>query len=146
MQSSPAARPRTQRLRLAGLYFGMVFGVGFLLGSIRVPFLVPRFGARYAELLEMPLMLLALYWAAGLVVRRYRGEPRSRGLAIVGMLALVFLVLAELLLAVVLSGRQPGEYLASRDPVSGTVYLLMLIVFAAMPWWRDRRDSAGSQD
>lgn len=36
-------------------YFGLVFGAGFLLGCIRVPFLVPRLGARVAELLEMPV-------------------------------------------------------------------------------------------
>ena len=30
----------------------LVFAAGFLLGSIRVPFLVPRLGERDAELLE----------------------------------------------------------------------------------------------
>jgi len=27
----------------------------------------------------------------------------------------------------------------SRDPVSGAVYAVMLLVFAAMPWWVGRR-------
>ena len=59
----------------------------------------------------------------------------------VGALSLAFLVAAELLLAVVLAGRGIGEYIASRDPVSGAVYLAMLVVFAAMPWLRRRRDA-----
>jgi len=34
----------------AGLgYFAPVFGAGFVLGSIRVPFLVPRFGERISD-------------------------------------------------------------------------------------------------
>jgi hypothetical protein len=119
-----------QELRLAFLYFGAVFGIGFLLGAIRVPLLVPRLGERWAELLEMPLMLIAIHWAAGLVLRRLRGPPRAAALLRIGALGLVLLVLA---------GRPLAAYLASRDPVSGTVYLAMLLVFAAMPWLRAAR-------
>lgn len=128
-----------QELRLAFLYFGAVFVIGFLLGAVRVPFLVPRLGERWAELLEMPLMLIAIHWAAGLVLRRFRGPPSAAALLRIGALALALLVLAELLLAVVLAGREVAEYLGSRDPVSGTVYLAMLLVFAAMPWLRAAR-------
>ena len=35
-------------------YFAVVLGAGFILGSIRVPLLVPRLGERIAELIEMP--------------------------------------------------------------------------------------------
>ena len=45
-------------LKSAVLYFAIVLGTGFVLGSVRVPFLVPRFGERYAELLEMPIMFV----------------------------------------------------------------------------------------
>lgn len=123
-------------LRAALTYFGIVFGVGFLLGSVRVPFLVPRFGERVAELAEMPLMLLAVYLGAGYVVRRFGSSVAARGWLLVGGVALSLLVAAELLLAVVLAGRGAAEYVASRDPVSGSVYLAMLVVFAAMPWLR----------
>lgn len=38
----------------AGLaYCGLVFGAGFVLGAVRVPFVVPRLGERVAELVEM---------------------------------------------------------------------------------------------
>ncbi len=128
-----------RELRLAGLYFGVVFGVGFLLGAVRVPLLVPRLGERWAELLEMPLMLVAIHWAAGLVLRRHRGGGRGPALLRIGALALLLLLLAELLLAMLLSGLSPAAYVASRDPVSGAVYLAMLCVFAAMPWLRAAR-------
>lgn len=46
-------------LKAGALYFAFVFGAGFLLGGIRVPLLVPRFGERTAELMEMPIMFVS---------------------------------------------------------------------------------------
>ncbi len=120
-------------LRPALWYFALVFGTGFVLGSVRVPFLVPRLGERWAELLEMPLMFVAIVLAARWVVRRFDLPREGWTRAAVGASALACLVGAELLLAVVLAGRSVAAYLASRDPVSGSVYLAMLGVFAAMP-------------
>ncbi len=128
--------PKTLLAALA--YFALVFGAGFLLGAIRVPFIVPRIGERYAELAEMPLMFVAIYFASRHVLRRYCQTTGSAGAIVVGVIALSFLVAAELLLAVMLAGRSVGEYVLSRDPVSGSVYLLMLVVFAAMPWLQSR--------
>lgn len=139
MNHHPGGRPRSRRVLLAAaLYFGIVFGVGFLLGAARVPFLVPRLGERVAELAEMPLMFVAIFLAAGHVVRKYGASVAPLGWALVGALSLAFLVAAELLLAVVLAGRGIGERIAGRDPVSGAVYLAMLVVFAMMPWLRRR--------
>ena len=120
-------------LAAASVYFGIVFGVGFLLGSIRVPLLVPRLGERYAELAEMPLMFIAMFLAAGYVLSRFSRVRTPGSWLLVGFIALAMLVLAELLLAMVLADRSVGEYIASRDPISGTVYLGMLALFAVMP-------------
>lgn len=120
-------------LRCAAIYFGIVFGVGFLLGSVRVPILVPRIGVRAAELAEMPLMFIAIFLAAGWIVRRFGSGIHSTGWLMVGIMALGLMIGAELLLVTVLSGRGIAEYIANRDPVSGAVYLAMLAVFAAMP-------------
>lgn len=62
---------RTQIFKPGAAYFGLVFGAGFLLGCIRVPFLVPRLGARVAELLEMPIEFVVMVFAARFVVRRF---------------------------------------------------------------------------
>ena len=117
----------------AALYFAIVLGTGFVLGSIRVPFLVPRLGERYAELLEMPIMFTVIVLAARHVVRRFDVPPSLAVRLQVGFLALAMSVLAELLLAAVLQGRSVAQYIASRDPVSGSVYLGMLLLFALMP-------------
>ncbi len=145
MSEHPAAHQRGRQLLLAAAaYFGIVFAVGFVLGSVRVPFFVPRFGERMAELAEMPFMLVAVVLAAGHIVRRHGSTVPSLGWFVVGAIALAFLLVAELLLAVALAGRGVGEYIATRDPVAGSVYLAMLLVFAAMPWLRHRLGSAKS--
>jgi hypothetical protein len=114
-------------------YFGLVFGAGFMLGCIRVPFLVPRLGARVAELLEMPVEFVVIVFAARFVVRRFSLPANTSVRLGVGLVALGLSLAAELLLAVALAGRSVGEYIASRDPVSGSVYLVMLLVFALLP-------------
>jgi hypothetical protein len=124
---------KTEWLAPAAAYFGLVFAAGFLLGALRVPFLVPRIGVRLAELLEIPVMLVAITWSARFVVRRF-ALPAAPSIRLrVGGLALAFLVAAELLLAYALQGISPADYIASRDPVSGPVYCASLVVFALMP-------------
>ena len=120
-------------LKPAVLYFALVLGAGFVMGTIRVPFLVPRLGERYAELLEMPFMFLAIVLAARYVVRRF-ALPASLPVRLqVGFAALGMFVVAELLLATALQSRSLVEFTASRDPVSGAVYVVMLLLFALMP-------------
>src|SRR6266516_4152174 len=53
-----------QILKGGVLYFALVFGAGFMLGTIRTLWVVPRFGTRIAELMEMPIMLIVTIVAA----------------------------------------------------------------------------------
>ena len=126
-------------LKAGGSYFALVFGTGFLLGIIRVPFLVPWLGVRTAELIEMPFMFVAIFFAARYVVRRF--ALTSSGRLAAGLIALALLVAAELTLATVVQDQSLAAYIASRDPVSGTVYLIMLGVFALMPSRLSRQHS-----
>jgi len=101
-------------LKATVVYFAVVFAAGFLFGLVRVPFLVPHLGVRLAELLEMPPMFLLIVFAARFVVRRFGPLPRASRF-LVGQ------------------GQSPSQYVASRDPVSGSVYVVMLLLFAIMP-------------
>jgi hypothetical protein len=114
-------------------YFALVFGAGFLMGMIRVPVLVPRLGARVAELLEMPIMFVVIMLSARFVVSRFALPPTVAARLTTGVMALALLAAAELSLAVALQGQSLGQYIVSRDPVSGGVYLAMLGVYALMP-------------
>ncbi len=123
----------TQHIKAAATYFALVFGAGFMLGTLRVLLLVPRLGERTAELLELPLMILVSAFAATFIVHRFALPRHWVDRAIVGVIALVLLLGAELVLAVLIQDRSLAEYIAARDPVSGLAYLLALLFYAAMP-------------
>jgi hypothetical protein len=59
-------------METAASYFTLVFGTGFVLGTIRVLWVVPQLGLRNAELLEQPIMLVALFLSARWIVRTHR--------------------------------------------------------------------------
>jgi hypothetical protein len=120
-------------IRAAFVYFALVLGTGFVLGMFRVPFLVPRLGERWAELAEMPIMAVVIFFAAGYILRRFP-EIRSPARSLVaGLLAFALSIAAELLLATMLQDRTVAEFLSSRDKISGSVYLALLVAFAVMP-------------
>ena len=134
MQQSATRLTPMASFKAAVAYFALVLGTGFVLGTVRVPFLVPRLGERYAELLEMPIMFVVIVLAARYVVRRFGLPPSPSVRLLVGFAALAMSVLAELLLAAALQDLSVGQYIASRDPVSGSVYLFVLLLFALMPY------------
>jgi type IV secretory pathway TrbD component len=122
-----------QTLKAAVLYFTLVFGAGFLLGPIRIFWIAPRLGTRTAELLEAPIMLAVMIASACWIVRHLAMSSDRRTRLFMGCGALVLMLFAEFSLVLWLRGLTLRQYFATRDPVSGTVYYLMLILFALMP-------------
>ena len=118
--------------KAATIYFALIFGAGFVLGPIRILFIVPRFGVRMAELIEAPMMLLVIVFAAKWLVRRFNLAPIALP---VGFLALGFMIAFEFTLVLWLRDLTLAEYFKERDPVAGFVYYLMLLVFALMPFF-----------
>ena len=118
----------------AGLaYFAIAFGAGFVLGAIRVLLVVPRLGTRTAELVEMPIMLAVSFLAARWVARRFVMPYAVPSRLAMGLIALALLVAFEFTVVLWLRGLTLDAYFATRDPVSGTVYYVMLVVFAILP-------------
>jgi len=122
-----------QILKAGVLYFALVFGVGFVLGSVRTLWVVPRFGMRAAELMETPIMFVVTIVAARWVVRRLAVPPKPSNRLGMGCIGLGLMLVAEFTLVLRLRGLSINEYLASRDPVSGMVYYVMLGVLCIMP-------------
>jgi hypothetical protein len=104
-----------------------------------VLWLVPALGERNAELLETPVMLGIIFATASYLVRGPGRSLGGRGLAACGLLALALLLAVELTVVLKLRGLSFGDYVAGRDPVAGTVYVLSLVLFAAAPWLLARR-------
>ena len=123
-----------KRAIVAGIaYFALVFAAGFGLGIFRVTLLVPRVGVRFAELLEMPIMLAVVVLSARAIVRRFTIERANRGRLVMGGVAFALAIAAESLVVIGIQHQSLSVYLAGRDPVSGSVFALLLVVFAAAP-------------
>jgi hypothetical protein len=127
-----------QILKAGVLYFVLVFGTGFMLGPIRILWAVPRFGTRMAELMEMPIMFVVTILAARSIVGRLAVPSTPSSRLGMGCVALGLLLSADFTLVLWLRGLSINDYLATRDPVSGTAYYVMLGVFAIMPVLVDR--------
>lgn len=72
-----------------------MFGAGFVLGTIRTVWLLPRLGARAAELLEMPVMLVVILMAARLVVRVQSVPSTKSARLAVGCIGLILMLAGE---------------------------------------------------
>jgi hypothetical protein len=122
-----------ETLKAGVLYFILVFAAGFVLGTVRTLWAVPRLGVRTAELMEAPIMfgvsILAARWVA-----RHVGIPLlwPRRLAM-GCIALGLMLLVEFTVVLWIRGMTIRGYFQARDPVSGTAYFLTLGAFAAIP-------------
>lgn len=129
----------TNALRIGGLYFAVVFAVGFVLGTVRTLWVTPQLGARTAELIETPIMLLVIAIAAHWLVRRYRYITASGVWLAAGLIGLALMLLVEFTLVLNLRGLSLAGYFATRDPIASAVYLVALGVFAILPLLLSRR-------
>jgi hypothetical protein len=122
-----------ETLKAGVLYFAVVFAAGFVLGTLRTLWAVPRLGVRTAELMEAPVMCGVSILAARWAVRHVSIPPlRPRRLAM-GCIALGLMLLVEFTFVLWVRGMTIRGYFETRDPVSGTVYFLTLGAFAAIP-------------
>ena len=131
-------------LKAGVLYFSFVFGAGFALGIVRTLWVVPRFGARTAELMEIPIMLVVTIFSARWIVRRLAVPSTLISRLAMGSIALCLLLTAEFTLVLWLRGLSINEYFANRDPVSGAVYYITLIAFGFMPLFVTQNARSGS--
>ena len=128
-----------QILKAGVIYFAFVFSAGFVLGTVRTLCVVPRVGTRLAELMEAPLMLVVTIVAARWIARHFSIPCVPSARLAMGAIALALLFVAEFGLVLWLRGISIREYLATRDPVSGAIFYVLLGVFAIMPLFVARR-------
>jgi len=136
----------------AALYFLIVFGVGFLLGPVRVFWLEPRLGETMATLCEAPFLLIAIVLAARRLPGMLNLKTNLTSLAATGIGALVLQQLADFAVGGFLRGITPAEQIAHLTRPAGLIFLALLITFSAMPilanrprWWPPNAQS-GAHD
>jgi hypothetical protein len=121
-------------------YFALVFGAGFVLGTIRVLWLVPHVGTRIAELLEAPIMFGVIILSARWVARHFIVPYTASSRLAMGGIALALIILLDFTVVLWIRGLSLGQYIEAFDPVAGTAYFVMLGLFAVMPLLVARRE------
>jgi hypothetical protein len=135
---------RMKPILLAGArYFAAVFAAGFALGVLRtlVLVLVPLLGELTAVLLELPVILGFAWLACARVLRRWPMPPAAA--AGMGLVAFVFLMVAEAGLSMLLAGRSLVEHLALYVLLPKQMGLAGQLVFAMLPWVQARGVGGG---
>lgn len=115
------------------VYFVITYAAGFVFGTIRQFVLAPTVGDTPALLVEIPLMLTVIYFAARAIVSALRPGATRLDAAVVGLVAFCALMLAEFAMSGLLRGWSVGEWLQSFTTINGAISLVMFAVFAVMP-------------
>jgi hypothetical protein len=121
------------------LYFAIVFGVGFILGPIRMLWLEPRLGPVLATACEAPFLVVAMIVAARWVPRSTRLDKGLASLVLMGLGALLLQQIADFAVGIGLRGLSAPEQLANFATPQGFIYAALLLAFAAMPALLNRR-------
>jgi hypothetical protein len=119
-------------------YWSMVFAAAFALGLVRTLWLAPRIGDLAAVACEVPITLAISWWAAHKVITRWRIAESSDALAL-GLIAFAVLMVAEIVLARLLTGLSAGEWAASLMSGAGALGLGGQVLFALIPWMAVKR-------
>lgn len=138
VQSAPSA-PRRRLLGAAALYFLIVFAAGLVMGPIRVLWLEPVLGPFLSVLCETPLLVLAMWIAAGFAPRAVRLQGGLGAHLALGTLALFFQLIADVAVGFGLRGLVLQDQLAYFATPAGWAYVATLVLFTLMPAFRRLR-------
>ena len=123
-----------KRALLAGTtYFLALFALGFLLGTIRVVFVAPRYGQLMGTLAEVPVMLTAAYVICRWTLNHWRVSPRSAIRWTMVPLFLVLLFAFETMLGLTLFGRTLSEQWEALVTRAGALGLFAQVIAALLP-------------
>ena len=128
----------SRTIQAGAAYFGVVFVLGFALGTLRVLALAPYLGPTGTVLVELPIMLAACWVICGWLIARFAISPAWADRLLMGGLAFVLLMMAEFGVSVFAFGRSVAEHLASYRDVGSQVGLAAQVAFALFPLVRGR--------
>lgn len=122
------------RAAVAGiLYFALVFAAGAVLGVVRRLAVEAGLDMTAAVLIELPVMLALSWWTCRWLLSRLAvpGDMTSR--LVMGWLAFVLLMAAELALTLVALGGTFASHLAAYRAPAALVGLAGQLAFALIP-------------
>lgn len=119
--------------RAALIYFVLVFAAGLVLGPLRVLGIEPWLGPTYAVLVEVPILLAVMIWAARWVVGKVALRGDAGALLGMGIGALALQQMADIAVGLWLRRMSLTDIAANLATPAGVVYMLALAAFALMP-------------
>jgi hypothetical protein len=127
-------------LLAASVYFLALFSLGFVLGTIRVLFIAPRFGPLAGTIAEVPIMLIAAFWTCRWTIRRWRVSSAITTRLAMTLWFLVLLFVFETVLGAALFGRTMTEQWAALATPAGLIGLAAQVIAALLPTMVGRRN------
>lgn len=115
------------------VYFTIVFAAGFVLGTLRTFLIEPVMGAASAVLVELPFILAISWVACRWTVHRFNAPKQISSRFMMGFSALLFLLSAEVILSVWLSGLSLQQHFTLYLKPAAQLGLIGQLVFAAFP-------------
>ena len=120
-------------LLAASVYFLALFALGFVLGTIRVLLIAPRFGPLAATIAEVPIMLIAAFWACRWSIRRWHVASAIATRLAMAIWFLVLLFVFETAFGAALFGQTMTEQWAVLATSAGLIGLAAQVVAALLP-------------
>ncbi len=115
------------------IYVMIVFGVGFLLGLIRVLVLEPMAGPTFAVACEVSVLVAVMIPVARWLPARLELPLKVSMLVSMGLGALLLQQLADFAVGIYLRNLSATQIVATYFIPAGAIYALSLAAFAAMP-------------
>lgn len=122
-------------LRFVGsviLYFALMFAVGCGVNAARETIFEPAWGVHAAEAAQGCILIALILPVAWFVAWAFR-EASWEQLFVAGMVATIFLVLADAVIGAELRGKTPEQLLFKRDSFEGAVYYGLVGLLAVAP-------------
>lgn len=132
-------------VKAGGLYFVLIFGLGFVLGTVRTLLIEPRVGLGTATLVELPVMLVASWLACGWVIRRLAVPRQASARLVMGSVAFLLLMAGELGVSTLLMGRTVAEHVATYAEPARQWGLAAQVAFALFPLLRRQAAPSASR-
>ena len=120
-------------LRAGALYFVVVFFIAFLLGTIRVLFVVPRLGEVNSVLLEAPIILAVSWFASRWTTAKFNVANEISPRLAMGVFAFALLMIVEFGVTTLVFRTPAAAYFAAFWSPQGAIGLIAQATFAFLP-------------
>ncbi len=132
--TSSTTKQKTLNAIKGGVFYAFgVFAIGFGLGIVRTLFLLPFMPQEWAIMIELPVILTFSWLLCGRSVQKMQVSDKLFDRALMGTVALLFLICAELALWLLISSQPIASFFSRYGTPAGFIGLGGQLLFALFP-------------